>query len=113
MRWFTLDEFRCKCCGKAEMDNELLETLDAIRDELGLSMRVVSGFRCEDHNAAVGGSRNSFHLRGKAADIAAPSGTPYRDKLLTIAGRMGVGGVGLYADFVHLDVGPRRFWVKR
>lgn len=44
--------------------------LDPIRSKLGKPVRVTSGYRSPEHNAQVGGAKNSNHLRGEAADIA-------------------------------------------
>ena len=43
--------------------------LQPIRDKLGKSIRVTSGFRCKRLNGLIGGARNSQHTEGKAADI--------------------------------------------
>ena len=47
------------------------EVLDPLREELGVPIRVTSGYRSPDVNAAVGGSRTSRHMLGLAADIKA------------------------------------------
>lgn len=44
-------------------------TLQPLRDKLGMPIAVNSGYRCPEVNRGVGGSRTSFHLRGMAADI--------------------------------------------
>jgi zinc D-Ala-D-Ala carboxypeptidase len=43
--------------------------LQPIREHFGKSVRVNSGFRHPDVNAAVGGSKTSDHCKGMAADI--------------------------------------------
>lgn len=43
--------------------------LDPLREAYGKPIRVNSGFRCREVNAAVGGSGTSDHMRGNAADI--------------------------------------------
>ena len=52
------------------VDSELVEKLQAIRDKLGKAIKVTSGYRCITHNASktVGGSPNSKHRYGMAAD---------------------------------------------
>jgi uncharacterized protein YcbK (DUF882 family) len=47
----------------------LLLTLSAVREAVSLPVNVESGYRCEKHNASVGGEKNSGHLTGEAADI--------------------------------------------
>jgi hypothetical protein len=46
--------------------------LQPIRDHFGKGVKVNSGFRSPDSNAAVGGSRTSDHCKGQAADIEIP-----------------------------------------
>lgn len=43
--------------------------LQPLRDAVGTSIRVNSGYRSPKVNKAVGGSKTSQHLEGKAADI--------------------------------------------
>ena len=50
--------------------NDLVtNVLDKLRDGWGRPIIVTSGYRCKELNAAVGGARNSQHLKGQAADI--------------------------------------------
>ena len=46
--------------------------LQPLRDRFG-PIRITSGYRCPELNSAVGGVKNSLHLRGEAADIHLPS----------------------------------------
>ena len=73
IRWFSREEFRCKCgrCGgfPAEPAEKLVRRADALREHFGNAVWVSSGVRCADHNAAVGGVANSRHLTGKAMDF--------------------------------------------
>lgn len=43
--------------------------LQPLRDKIGSTIDVVSGFRNPALNKAVGGAKDSSHLRGEAADI--------------------------------------------
>ena len=49
----------------------LAERLQLIRDALGVSITISSGYRCPELNKAVGGSKNSQHQLALAADIHA------------------------------------------
>ncbi|QYU66223.1 DUF882 domain-containing protein [Leptolyngbya sp. 15MV] len=78
-------------------------------------IRVMSGYRTARTNqAAEGAAPASLHLVGWAADIQVP-GLPLEFiaaaawRLSNTVGRL---GVGLYASFVHLDIGPRRLWTR-
>ena len=47
--------------------------LDPLREKYGKPIKVNSGYRCPNHNLAVGGATQSQHMKGEAADIA-PAG---------------------------------------
>ncbi|WP_425107226.1 D-Ala-D-Ala carboxypeptidase family metallohydrolase [Ancylobacter sp.] len=75
--------------------------LDALRTLWGRPMRVTSGYRTKTHNRAVGGTANSAHLRGRAADIhIMPEDQAAFAKL---ARQVGMTGIGYYRSWVHLD----------
>ncbi|MGN1228114.1 MAG: D-Ala-D-Ala carboxypeptidase family metallohydrolase [Prevotella sp.] len=46
-----------------------IEVLQPLRDYLGKSVVISSGYRCTEVNKAVGGVKGSQHLKGEAADI--------------------------------------------
>jgi len=54
-----------------ELCNELLEPLYMwlMSENSGSVLKVTSGYRCKRLNATVGGSKNSQHVKGEAADI--------------------------------------------
>jgi zinc D-Ala-D-Ala carboxypeptidase len=54
------------------------KVLQPIRDYYGMGVKVNSAYRHPDVNQRVGGSRNSDHTRGQAADIEIP-GIPNAD----------------------------------
>jgi len=103
---FARHEFHCKgrsCCGGVgPMDLLFLEALQQMRDRTGTPIIVNSGFRCAVHNRAVGGSTNSQHCKGLAADIRSNSLSP--EELARLALEIPLlKGVGLYSTFVHVD----------
>lgn len=111
---FTVEEFRCSCsaCRHAApafpLHWRLVRILEAIRRAVARPVHVRSGYRCEAHNAAVGGVEDSYHLTGEAADIhVLGCEAPY---LADLARGAGAGGLGLYGDWIHVDVGPERIW---
>lgn len=81
---------------------ELMNRVDRLRAELGFPLIIVSGARCENHNAAVGGARNSYHKLGEAADIRYPHTMEKRRKL-QIRALQRFGGIGFYRTFIHVD----------
>ena len=74
---FKVKEFRCQD-GTDEIliDMALVRYLQQIRDWAGGSITVSSGYRTPSHNKKVGGSKNSKHMQGKAADIVCSTKTP-------------------------------------
>ena len=112
---FDSDEFKCKCgCGLSDIDAKLIVRLEKLRKLCGdKPLRVNSGHRCKEHNTSVGGSPNSQHLLGKAADIRCPAGMTI-DQFADKAKRCDFGGLGIYKTFLHLDVrNGRALWDNR
>jgi hypothetical protein len=77
IEFFDREEFRCKCGGKycngfpAEPKEQLVRIANQLRKNLGVSVAVISGLRCERWNELQGGVDNSQHMYGEAADICA------------------------------------------
>jgi len=104
MKYFHRKEFACHCgCGKDAVDYKLAELVDAIREHFGVPVHVTSGNRCPNYNAAVGGSRDSQHLRSKAADIQVKGVKP-QDVADFAETLLKEGGIGKYESFTHVDV---------
>ncbi len=62
----------------------LAQKLETVRIILGRPLYISSGYRCEELNAAIGGSKTSAHMLGLAADFECPAFGPPRavfDKL--------------------------------
>lgn len=110
---FKIEEFNCKC--GCEMPSDVLDNiiklasqLQYLRDKIGKPIKINSAYRCESHNKAIGGSSNSQHKIGKAADIVVKDMKPY-DVFFMIedlidAGELLQGGVGNYSSFTHYDI---------
>lgn len=89
---FTLEEMTIsQTAARAGIDNtpsaaivrnlrQTCEMLEAVRTTLGgAPILISSGYRSPALNKAVGGSKNSAHLEGLAADFTAPAfGTPFQ-----------------------------------
>jgi uncharacterized protein YcbK (DUF882 family) len=105
---FHLREFACSCCGLyAPLRVELVLALQELRDLVGKPIHINSGVRCASHNTAVGGSKKSQHLEGRAVDIVVGGMSP--KELANYAKQVHSfqnGGIGVYEDkgFVHVDV---------
>ncbi len=95
---------------------ELAKNLQTLRDYVNESILITgSGYRTPQHNAKVGGAKNSQHLTASAADINARNYTPKQlakviEKLIAL-GAMKEGGIGIYKGFVHYDIrGTKARW---
>ena len=110
---FKVREFACKGSDVVLLDDELVVLLQCIREHFGKPVHITSGYRTAAHNAAVGGSKSSQHLLGRAADLYV-EGVPvaavaaYAETLLPSRG-----GIGRYpkdaahpkrsTGWVHID----------
>ena len=105
---FTKSEFECPCgCGQQSVDMELAEKLQLLRDKVDRPLKITSGYRCITHNAAVGGSQNSKHRYGMAADWRTENRSINPVALGILAQAVGFGGIGIYwhseAAMCHAD----------
>ena len=111
---FNTREFRCRDGSDTILvDEALTVVLQCIREHFGKPVHITSGYRTAAHNAAVGGSKSSQHLLGRAADFHV-EGVPvaavaaYAETLLPSRG-----GIGRYpkdaahpkrsTGWVHID----------
>ena len=89
------------------------DVLDPLRELYGRPIRVTSGYRCPKLNRLVGGSPNSQHMRGEAADIRPVIGNeadlPELARILIANGKFDQ--LILYPTFIH--VSHKRFGWNR
>ena len=111
---FRVREFRCRDgTDTILIDEGLVVLLQCIREHFGKPVTITSGYRTAAHNRAVGGSRSSQHLLGRAADfyvegVDVATVAAYAETLLP-----GRGGIGRYpkdakhpkrsTGWVHID----------
>ena len=111
---FDSSEFKCRCCGDVKINPALITLLQSIREKIGSSITIVSGYRCEQHNHHVGGAKHSQHVLGNAADIKV-AGMDAHKVHEYIASHFGIRakGLGKYNTFTHIDVrdGENVRWV--
>lgn len=109
---FGVSEFACHggcCCDTVLVDEKLVAYLQQIREYFDKPVFINSGYRCQRHNAAVGGAIGSYHTKGMAADIRVEDVAPLT--VAQYAQRIGVLGIGLYDDFVHIDTrAGKSYW---
>ena len=111
---FKVSEFACKCCAKNNIDQRVIDIAQALRDALGVPVRVNSGYRCEKHNARVGGVKGSYHTKGLAADLSCDAGA---EKMFQIVQELWNNGMipelkyciyYVNKNFIHIDCGRKR-----
>ena len=109
---FKVRELRCRDGSDTVMvDETLTVVLQCIREHFGKAVTITSGYRTPAHNAAVGGSKSSQHLLGRAADIRV-AGVSVEDVAAYAESLMpDWGGVGRYpvkagraTGWVHVDI---------
>lgn len=102
---FKVKEFACKDgSDPVFVSPELVEVLQKIRDHFGKPVNINSAYRTPTHNKKEGGATYSQHLYGASADIEVTGVSPkevaaYAETLLS-----GMGGIGIYSNFTHIDV---------
>lgn len=100
---FTVAEFACKDGSDMILiDTMLVYYLQKIREHFGKVVRINSAYRTSTYNAQVGGASESQHMQGAAADIVIDEVTP--EQVAQYADQLGMGGVGIYKTFTHVDV---------
>ena len=96
-------EFDCKCnrpeCQWTKIDMDHVKLLQEKRTKWRRPIDLTCGYRCEKHNAEVGGVSRSQHLLGTASDIKVSGMTP--EEVANDCSNFQ--GVGKYISFVHLD----------
>jgi uncharacterized protein YcbK (DUF882 family) len=76
---FSEEEFSCPCCEESGIKEEVVRTLQRLRDRVQGPIHVTSGYRCPAHNEAVGGAPESSHMQGLAVDFLRPEGINSKD----------------------------------
>lgn len=106
---FKVKEFACNDGSDTVMiSDDLVSLLQKIRDHFGVAVTINSGYRTSTYNKKVGGTTNSQHVKGTAADIVAKGVDPltvaqYAEYLMPNSG-----GIGVYQTFTHVDVRTSR-----
>ena len=117
---FNVREFRCSC-GKSHetlLASELVDKLEALYTALNCSKIIVtSGYRCPDHDKAVGGTSSGQHTKGTAADVCCygQDGQPISSKTVCCKAQdLGFGGIANITaayQYTHLDVRKGYRWL--
>lgn len=109
---FKVKEFDCSCsqCTETIIDLDHVEKLQKLREDLNSPITITSAYRCEYHNAQVGGASNSRHKVGDATDIVVSSMEP--SEVADACEHFS--GLGRYDTFTHIDSrGYKARWDNR
>ena len=87
------------------MKQEFLLRIDEAREEANVPFRINSGFRCPEHNEAVGGKDDSSHLKGWGADISCISAY-HRFRMVKGLIKAGFTRIHVGKDYLHTDLNP-------
>ena len=117
---FNAREFRCSC-GKSHetlLASELVDKLETLYTALNCSKIIVtSGYRCPEHDKAVGGTSSGQHTKGTAADVCCygQDGQPISSKTVCCTAQdLGFGGIANITSsyqYTHLDVRSGYRWL--
>ena len=99
---FSEHEFRSRDGAEHPIDPRLIGMLERVRTHFDCPVIITSGYRSPEYNRRVGGARNSFHVRGMAADIQVRGVTP-REVFAFCDREFPNAGVGRYTTFTHVD----------
>jgi len=95
----------------SRVNSQLAEKAIAVAQAMNIQLTVTSAYRSPEYNQRVGGVKSSAHIRGNALDIVQSSFTQaQRSQFIQEAVRQGIGGIGLYNTFTHIDVEGARAW---
>ena len=99
---FSLEEFKCSCCGLVDINSDLLDLLQTAREAIG-PLQINSAYRCPEHNNNVSSTGLSGpHTTGKSVDIHV-SNSQHRKKLIDYFTSK-VTGLGIAKSFIHIDI---------
>lgn len=109
---FKVKEFRCKDgSDRILIDVDFVrDKLQPIRDHFGAPVTFNSAYRTQEHNKKVKGTKNSYHLQGRAFDIVVKGHTPL--EVARFAQSIGITGIIQYNTFVHVDSRAMRYWAR-
>lgn len=106
--YFSVEELRCRHCGKLHMDDTFMNKIVALRTKARFPFKISSGYRCPEYNDSISNTgSNGPHTTGHAIDIVCNSTQAMF--LVENARDFGMTGIGInqrgdYSKrFVHLD----------
>jgi len=106
---FKVREFKCGEETVTFISMPLVEALQKLRDAAGRSVNITSGYRNRAQNTKAGGSGDSLHLYGAAADLYV-SGMSARETGKLLDRLFPASCIGVYetSGHVHFHLQPTR-----
>ena len=106
---FKVKEFACKDgSDPIFVSPELVDILQKIRNHFDKAVNINSAYRTPTYNKKVGGATYSQHLYGTAADIRISGVKPKEVAAYVETIMPNSGGIGIYANFTHVDVREKK-----
>lgn len=116
---FNSKEFQCKCGRNhsIEINDKLIAKLEELHKALNCSKIIItSGYRCTQHDKAVGGNGSGQHTLGNAADIICydSKNVPINSKIVCCVAQdldfRGIANIDNTYTYTHVDVRPTGMW---
>ena len=106
---FKVKEFACKDGNDTVfIESELINVLQDVRAHFNKPITINSGYRTDKYNNKIGGAKYSQHKYGNAADIKVSGFSPSDVYNYLDTKYPNSYGIGLYRNFVHIDVRPNK-----
>ena len=106
---FKIKEFACKDGSDTiVLHEDFVNKLQQIRNHFGKPLNINSAYRTREYNRKEGGSSNSFHIKGRAFDLAIKGINP--NDMAKYAQSIGINGIIRYSWGIHVDSRPKRYW---
>ena len=107
--------FQGKALTKAQLrgvDPDVISLALSAYEAIGeANLDIVSGFRDPDQNKKAKGAKKSQHMHGNALDLNTTGWSRARKlELIDALSRAGAGGIGVYANNIHVDIAGKRAW---
>lgn len=106
-KYFTEEEFNTlvPSCSLSDMDKEFMSRLDCARHLAGFPFVLNCAYRSKEWDTAPerGRSGNSYHCKGQAVDIRCGD-SKKRALIILACFRCGLFGIGVYPNFIHVDM---------